>query len=123
LRAVQESDVEFGMDLTGMEESPAAGNPAGNDIGLGYEAGVKGTGDYAENVDFNLDALDLNQEEGSLAEGLLDSSDEIGTKLDLARAYMDMGDPDGARGILKEVLEEGNDDQKVEAENLISRLA
>jgi len=84
---------------------------------------VKGTGDYAENVDFNLDALDLNHEEGSLAEGLLESSDEIGTKLDLARAYMDMGDPDGARDILKEVLEEGNDDQKIEAENLISRLA
>jgi len=123
LRPVQESDVEFGMDLSGMEESRAAGNPAGNDIGLGYEAGVKGTGDYAENVDFNLDALDLNHEEGSLAEGLLESSDEIGTKLDLARAYMDMGDPDGARDILKEVLEEGNDDQKVEAENLISRLA
>ena len=29
---------------------------------------------------------------------------EVGTKLDLARAYMDMGDPDGARNILEEVL-------------------
>ncbi len=29
---------------------------------------------------------------------------EVGTKLDLARAYMDMGDPDGARSILDEVL-------------------
>ena len=33
---------------------------------------------------------------------------EVGTKLDLARAYMDMGDPDGARSILEEVLAEGN---------------
>ena len=33
---------------------------------------------------------------------------EVGTKLDLARAYMDMGDPDGARSILEEVLSEGN---------------
>jgi pilus assembly protein FimV len=123
LRPVQEGDVEFGMNLYGMEERPTAGNPAGNDIGLDYEAGVKRSGDYAENVDFNLDALNLNQEEESLAEGLLESSDEIGTKLDLARAYMDMGDPDGARDILEEVLEEGNDDQKVEAETLISQLA
>ena len=33
---------------------------------------------------------------------------EVGTKLDLARAYMDMGDPEGARSILDEVLQEGN---------------
>ena len=33
---------------------------------------------------------------------------EVGTKLDLARAYMDMGDPDGARNILEEVLHEGS---------------
>ena len=33
---------------------------------------------------------------------------EVGTKLDLARAYMDMGDPDGARSILNEVLQEGS---------------
>ena len=32
---------------------------------------------------------------------------EVGTKLDLARAYMDMGDPEGARNILEEVLSEG----------------
>ena len=30
---------------------------------------------------------------------------EVGTKLDLARAYMDMGDPEGARSILEEVLQ------------------
>ncbi len=33
---------------------------------------------------------------------------EVGTKLDLARAYVDMGDPEGARAILDEVLQEGN---------------
>ena len=33
---------------------------------------------------------------------------EVGTKLDLARAYMDMGDPEGARNILEEVLNEGS---------------
>ncbi|MCZ6560515.1 MAG: hypothetical protein O6931_06475 [Gammaproteobacteria bacterium] len=47
---------------------------------------------------------------------------EVGTKLDLARAYVDMGDPDGARSILEEVLEEGNDQQKAEAQTLIDNL-
>ena len=43
---------------------------------------------------------------------------EVGTKLDLARAYMDMGDPDGARSILTEVLQEGSVSQKQEAQRL-----
>ena len=47
---------------------------------------------------------------------------EVGTKLDLARAYMDMGDPDGARSILQEVLGEGSASQKVEAQRLIETL-
>jgi FimV-like protein len=45
--------------------------------------------------------------------------DEVGTKLDLARAYIDMGDPDGARSILEEVLSEGNDRQRDEAQQLM----
>jgi pilus assembly protein FimV len=47
---------------------------------------------------------------------------EVGTKLDLARAYMDMGDPDGARSILKEVLDEGNTSQKQEAQRLLESI-
>ena len=59
--------------------------------------------------------------------GLPDESEaetmsEIGTKLDLARAYMDMGDPHGARSILQEVLEEGTDNQKQEAQQLLENL-
>ena len=46
----------------------------------------------------------------------------MATKLDLAKAYIDMGDPDGARSILDEVLAEGNDDQKTEAQDLIQQL-
>jgi len=48
---------------------------------------------------------------------------EIGTKLDLARAYMDMGDPDGARSILEEVLDEGDEGQRADAERLIKSLS
>jgi pilus assembly protein FimV len=47
---------------------------------------------------------------------------EVGTKLDLARAYMDMGDPDGARSILDEVLAEGNASQKQEAQRLMESI-
>ncbi|HET9108909.1 MAG TPA: FimV/HubP family polar landmark protein [Steroidobacteraceae bacterium] len=47
---------------------------------------------------------------------------EVGTKLDLARAYMDMGDPDGARNILEEVMHEGSTAQRQEAERLMESL-
>jgi pilus assembly protein FimV len=47
---------------------------------------------------------------------------EVGTKLDLARAYMDMGDPEGARSILDEVVQEGSASQKQEAQRLIESL-
>ncbi len=47
---------------------------------------------------------------------------EVGTKLDLARAYMDMGDPDGARSILEEVMQEGNPNQKQEANRLLESI-
>ena len=47
---------------------------------------------------------------------------EVGTKLDLARAYMDMGDPEGARSILSEVLSEGSVSQKQEARRLMDTL-
>ena len=47
---------------------------------------------------------------------------EVGTKLDLARAYVDMGDPGGARSILEEVLNEGDDSQKQQAQQLLDAL-
>ena len=47
---------------------------------------------------------------------------EVGTKLDLARAYVDMGDPEGARSILNEVIEEGDTAQRQEARRLLDDL-
>ena len=46
-------------------------------------------------------------------------SDEVGTKLDLARAYIEMGDHEGASDLLNEVLSEGNQRQKLEAKALM----
>ncbi|MGI0119915.1 FimV/HubP family polar landmark protein [Zooshikella sp. RANM57] len=53
---------------------------------------------------------------------LLAGADETATKLDLARAYIDMGDHEGARDILDEVMQEGNDSQKQEAQTLINSM-
>ena len=52
----------------------------------------------------------------------LADSDEVATKLDLARAYIDMGDTEGARDILDEVMQEGSDEQKQEAQALSGRI-
>lgn len=44
------------------------------------------------------------------------------TKLELARAYLDIGDGDGARGMLEEVIEEGRDEQRAEARRLLDQI-
>ena len=53
---------------------------------------------------------------------LPDDVDEVSTKLDLARAFIDMGDNEGARGSLEEVIAEGNEDQKAEAKSLLDQI-
>lgn len=73
--------------------------------------------------------FDAETTSGSTAEEGLDDfdflsgEDETATKLDLARAYIDMGDPEGARDILDEVLAEGNAGQQQEAREIIAQLS
>ena len=50
------------------------------------------------------------------------SLSEVGTKLDLARAYIDMGDPEGARSIIEEVLLEGSSAQVLEGRRLLGTI-
>ncbi|WP_417552316.1 FimV/HubP family polar landmark protein [Marinomonas fungiae] len=50
------------------------------------------------------------------------SGDEVATKLDLARAYMDMGDEEGARVILEDVINSGNQSQVAEASSMMERM-
>ncbi|WP_318185837.1 FimV/HubP family polar landmark protein, partial [Pseudomonas fluorescens] len=52
----------------------------------------------------------------------LSGTDEVATKLDLAQAYIDMGDADGARDILSEVLTEGDEAQRGEAKEMLGRI-
>lgn len=54
--------------------------------------------------------------------GFLAGTDEAATKLDLAKAYIDMEDVEGAKDILQEVLQEGNAAQKQEANDLLAKL-
>jgi pilus assembly protein FimV len=64
----------------------------------------------------------IKADDGGLPELEPVTMSEVGTKLDLARAYMDMGDPEGARSILDEVVQEGSASQKQEAQRLIETL-
>ncbi len=52
----------------------------------------------------------------------LSGTNEVATKLDLAQAYIDMGDADGARDILSEVLTEGDEAQRGEAKEMLGRI-
>ncbi len=63
--------------------------------------------------DDNLSFLDLDSD----SEGVEDT--QVESKIDLAKAYIDMGDIEGARSTLEEVMEEGSDDQKRQAEELL----
>lgn len=53
----------------------------------------------------------------------LDGADEVETKLDLARAYIEMDDTDGARDILAEITRDGNAEQQAEAQSLLDKLS
>ncbi|MGB5457819.1 MAG: FimV/HubP family polar landmark protein [Gammaproteobacteria bacterium] len=77
------------------------------------EPGIAGSAESASYDDIDDDELDLSD---------LDDIDEVGTKLDLAKAYLDMGDADGTRSILDEVMTEGDDTQKKEAEELLRQI-
>lgn len=93
---------------------------AGDDIA---EPPAQTSGLESESVEpteqIQLDDVDLGDASTSEA---LSAGDEAGTKLDLARAYVDMGDNDMAKSLLDEVVEQGSDEQKREAQSLLQRL-
>ncbi|MFO8140400.1 MAG: FimV/HubP family polar landmark protein, partial [Marinobacter sp.] len=69
---------------------------------------------------FDIDDNDLGEEDEF---DFLAGTDEAATKLDLARAYIEMGDSDGARDILEEVTLEGDVEQQTEAQELLKNLS
>lgn len=88
----------------------------------------------AEDLDLDLDTnFDPKLEDtGAIEEPPAEASnavlgeeleEEVATKLDLARAYMDMGDYDGAKEILAEVLDEGSSDQQSMARDMLEKCS
>ena len=72
--------------------------------------------------EINLD-LDAPEAIDSSSNEVADSQwDEVGTKLDLAKAYEEMGDPDGSRELLQEVVNEGSPEQIQQAQGMLDRL-
>ena len=103
------------FDLTDMEGSTAAAANSGNDVDLDVGPTT------ASDTHFTI-TQKLSSEELALPDLEPATMSEVGTKLDLARAYMDMGDPEGARNILEEVMNEGSVAQKQEAQRLLQSL-
>jgi pilus assembly protein FimV len=100
----KEEKPAFDFDLSGLElggGKPAASAPAA--------AAPSGGG---------LDLADLSLDSPSVESG----GEAVGTKLELAKAYLEIGDKDGAREILTEVAKEGSSAQKEEAKKLIASL-
>lgn len=73
-----------------------------------------------DDIDDIEDITDIANIEGLM---LPDDVDEVATKLDLAKAFKDMGDAEGARHSLEEVLEEGSDEQQAEAQALLNDMS
>lgn len=96
------------------------------------DAGDLGASGIAAGAATSAAALMALSEQGQSEDDLTDDeeddlnfltqSDQVATKLDLARAYIDMGDIDGAKEILQEVVEEGESNQKEEAQGLLDQL-
>lgn len=51
------------------------------------------------------------------------SDDEIATRLDLAKAYVELGDKDSAKPILEDIIAEGNDEQRRQAQEMMDQLS
>lgn len=116
LDADESLSAETDTDVAVAEESRPSSRPtaeAGTETATSAESGEADLGDLNFNLESDLDS-ELN---------LLEGNDEVSTKLELAQAYLDMGDKDGARDILKEVSEEGSGEHQTRAKEMLERMA
>jgi pilus assembly protein FimV len=116
------SDSAVDLDATVLPELTVDKTPLEPDFaGLEIEEGSGGLGDDLDlSVDFDRDGKRSGDEEEEMV--FATEGSEMSTKLDLARAYMDMGDEEGAKQILEEVASEGSEDQREEARLLLQRV-
>jgi FimV-like protein len=125
-------DEDLDLDLGNLSDVLDEGETREMREGLGDTMEVLGVGEV-EDEELDLDIGESYEDESggtntmemtdmTMPEAEALTLSEIGTKLDLARAYMDMGDPDGARSILQEVMEEGDNAQQADAKRLLDTL-
>ena len=122
--AVGDFDLSADFDLSLGEETPA--QPSSDSFAAQLDEVTAELDLLTEDLDQPLD-LDMPAAASAALDNdddfdFLSGTDETATKLDLARAYIDMGDTEGARDILDEVITEGNDGQQQEARELIAKL-
>ena len=120
LDELPELDDDFDLAVA----APSEELESAEEVAAEYKEELPSLDDAVDGDDFpplgDLDDIDLDNLDSDL--DFLSGTDESETKLDLARAYIDMEDQDGAREILQEVLEEGTDEQKQEATKLMDGL-
>jgi len=88
---------------------------------------ASGSPEAARKLDIDFGDININLDEGSPpshagGEGKGEQWHEVATKLDLAKAYQEMGDADGAREILEEVIRDGDVTQREFAEKLLNQI-
>lgn len=107
-----------------LDDALSSAVDGGTDEGAAAEPAKAGlTGDLeTDGLDIDIDLEDMD----ALGDDAFDFDDDDGdtasTKLDLARAYIDMGDQDGARDILNEVVAEGSSEQQQRAQTMLEEL-
>jgi pilus assembly protein FimV len=117
-RALESNVIDFQIELPKIETGPATvAKPADSaaDPGLDFKLEVP-------DLDLGDKAHDKTQVL-SAAGGEKDGHwYDVQTKFDLAKAYQEMGDKDGAKEILQEVIKEGDAEQKSQAKTLLDSL-
>jgi pilus assembly protein FimV len=109
-----EAPLDFNLDLPPSSAPAAKAEPAPaktEDAGLDFK------------VDFSNIDLKLDDVAPAATAGAKDAHwNDVQQKFDLARAYQDMGDKDGAKEILREVIKEGDAQQQTEAQKLLESI-
>jgi pilus assembly protein FimV len=107
-------------DTTRMSTSQAVA--AGTGFELKLDAPTK-PAPGAGGVDLGGISFDLGKGGDAAAGAPVDARwQEVATKLDLAKAYEEMGDKDGARELLNEVMKEGDAAQQQQAKQMIDAM-
>lgn len=112
--------VSSAAEVVDMEKTIAGGNALDFDFNIGAPTAPKSAPKAEAEIDLGSINLDLGKP--SVAAELA-AGDEVTTKLELAKAYDDMGDKEGARELLNEVVKEGNAEQQAKAQGMLAKLS